>query len=152
MNFFKRLFTNAERTDLIECPRCLGKGSVDINDIKRLGRQAYWSTGKCAYCLGKRQVAPEMPSQIAPDNVYLVADLSWDERQQLLDGSIKAERIKERFQERFDAHVADIRAIHAETGFTAEEIADQYFKPMLRGKYQQQREVVIMNIDAVLKG
>ena len=32
------------------CPRCLGKGFVDLNDIKRLDREGDWGQGYCRYC------------------------------------------------------------------------------------------------------
>lgn len=32
------------------CPRCLGKGFVDLNDIQRLAREGYWGQGYCRYC------------------------------------------------------------------------------------------------------
>ena len=32
------------------CPRCLGKGFVDLNDIKRLDRENEWDQGYCRYC------------------------------------------------------------------------------------------------------
>jgi len=32
------------------CPRCLGKGFVDLNDIKRLDREKEWGQGYCRYC------------------------------------------------------------------------------------------------------
>jgi hypothetical protein len=32
------------------CPRCLGKGFVDLNDIKRLDRKKDWGQGYCRYC------------------------------------------------------------------------------------------------------
>jgi DnaJ-class molecular chaperone len=34
------------------CPRCVGKGFVDDNDIKRLGKERTWSPGVCGFCKG----------------------------------------------------------------------------------------------------
>jgi hypothetical protein len=34
------------------CPRCVGKGYVDDNDIKRLGRERTWQSGSCGFCRG----------------------------------------------------------------------------------------------------
>ncbi len=38
------------------CPRCLGKGFVDSNDIKRLGQERTWHPDKCGYCKGNGYV------------------------------------------------------------------------------------------------
>ena len=41
---------------IITCPRCLGKGEVDIEDIQRLLMEEYWSPGDCGYCEGVGKV------------------------------------------------------------------------------------------------
>jgi hypothetical protein len=38
------------------CPRCYGKGFVDLNDIKRLGKEQGWGQGFCRYCDGEGKV------------------------------------------------------------------------------------------------
>lgn len=38
------------------CPRCYGKGFVDLNDIKRLGMEQEWGQGFCRYCEGEGEV------------------------------------------------------------------------------------------------
>jgi len=38
------------------CPRCYGKGFVDLNDIKRLGMEQERGQGFCQYCEGKGEV------------------------------------------------------------------------------------------------
>jgi hypothetical protein len=43
MNILKRFFGRSANLD--ECPRCLGKGHVDMNDIVRLGQELKWSRG-----------------------------------------------------------------------------------------------------------
>ena len=37
----------------MNCPTCIGKGFVDLNDIKRLGKEDEWEQGYCRYCRGK---------------------------------------------------------------------------------------------------
>lgn len=39
--------------DEMFCPRCVGKGFVDLNDIKRLDREDVWGMGYCRYCDGQ---------------------------------------------------------------------------------------------------
>ncbi len=34
------------------CPRCVGKGFVDENDIKRLKSGYNWTSGVCGFCKG----------------------------------------------------------------------------------------------------
>lgn len=34
------------------CPNCVGKGFVDDNDIKRLGKERTWTSSKCGFCKG----------------------------------------------------------------------------------------------------
>ena len=44
-------------SNLIDCPRCLGKGHVDLQDIKRLRRELFWEPGPhCAYCDGNKDL------------------------------------------------------------------------------------------------
>lgn len=70
----------------IECPRCLGKGHVDQQDIERLERNLYWLPGKCAYCKGRGRVPPDMPETVKPDLAYLSLDLPSWERRRLIKG------------------------------------------------------------------
>lgn len=63
MIFLKRLL--AFFSGSIQCPRCLGKGHVDENDIKRLQRELTWLPGTCAYCDGKRKVNRKILSRVA---------------------------------------------------------------------------------------
>lgn len=34
----------------MKCPRCLGKGYVDRDDIRRLGMSGKWGPGPCRVC------------------------------------------------------------------------------------------------------
>lgn len=37
---------------IITCPRCLGKGIVEVEDIERLSMKLFWQPGECRYCEG----------------------------------------------------------------------------------------------------
>lgn len=37
---------------IITCPRCLGKGTVEAEDIERLSMKLFWEPGECQYCEG----------------------------------------------------------------------------------------------------
>lgn len=68
------IFNLFKRSD-IECPRCLGKGFVDWEDIIRLNRQLKWVPAPCAYCDAAGKVHEEMLSKVAVDCMYLTIDL-----------------------------------------------------------------------------
>ena len=68
------IFNLFKRSD-IECPRCLGKGFVDWEDIVRLNRQLKWVPAPCAYCDAAGKVHEEMLSKVAVDCMYLTIDL-----------------------------------------------------------------------------
>lgn len=48
------------------CPRCLGKGFVDLNDIKRLGKEEDWIQGCCKYCDGNGEVIKGKTTLLSP--------------------------------------------------------------------------------------
>jgi serine/threonine protein kinase len=52
---------------MVVCPRCLGKGVVDENDIKRLQREFQWHPGNCAYCDGVGKVTQEKSVSVPAD-------------------------------------------------------------------------------------
>ena len=45
-----------DNVGLLTCPRCLGKGIVDTDDIKRLECEDIWLPGTCLYCDGTGKV------------------------------------------------------------------------------------------------
>ena len=53
-------------TEFMICPRCVGKGFVDKNDITRLGMEGSWSQGYCRYCDGKGKVDVGKTKRINP--------------------------------------------------------------------------------------
>ena len=67
-----------KRSDyLIDCPRCLGKGHVDLQDIKRLRRELFWEPGPhCAYCDGKKVVELEFATNINADDWFITSDVN----------------------------------------------------------------------------
>ena len=48
------------------CPRCYGKGFVDLNDIKRLGMEGVWEQGYCRYCDGEGEVKKGQTKELNP--------------------------------------------------------------------------------------
>ncbi|MEW5677246.1 hypothetical protein ABGT15_13105 [Flavobacterium enshiense] len=86
MNLINKLFNKPK----VDCPRCLGKGNVDWDDIKRLGQELKWLPGECAYCNATGKVTSEMLSKISVDNMYLTTDITQDERQKLINNDSDA--------------------------------------------------------------
>jgi hypothetical protein len=62
--------SNRDKT-MTTCPRCLGKGHVTFEDIKRLGREEQWGEGKCAYCNGKGSVEKEKVLRVDPSDLSI---------------------------------------------------------------------------------
>lgn len=87
MGFFSRLFRKADPSNQITCPRCLGKGHVDQDDIIRLNQQGKWRTGTCAYCKGTGEVNKEILAKVAPDARHLTTDLTEKERDAVVNAT-----------------------------------------------------------------
>ena len=73
--WWTRLFKRTNTSTAITCPRCLGKGHVDEDDIIRLNRQGKWRPGACAYCSGSGKVDNELLSRVPADARYLTTNL-----------------------------------------------------------------------------
>lgn len=54
------------RGKTMTCPRCIGKGFVDLNDIKRLGKEEDWIQGCCKYCDGNGEVIKGKTTLLSP--------------------------------------------------------------------------------------
>jgi len=109
-----------------ECPRCLGKGHVDMGDITRLGKELKWLPGPCAYCGGKGKVKAQMISRVNPGITYLTTDLEKDERQRLLNGE---EEVLERAaynDSQYDVFIKQIEYLYYMGRMDAETITDFY--------------------------
>lgn len=107
MNFLKQ-FLNP----LKECPRCLGKGNVDWNDINRLNQELKWIPGPCAYCDGKGKINPKLELHTAADSTYLTTNLSIDERKKIINGDRDALERGKRFEENLDHFINQISFLH----------------------------------------
>lgn len=74
------------KNKLIDCPRCLGKGHVDKQDVIRLRRIFYWMPGPhCAFCNGLKRVELSFASRFNADDWYITSDLSLEEYQKYID-------------------------------------------------------------------
>ena len=85
MGFFSRLFKKIKTPGQLICPRCLGKGHVDLKDIIRLKKEEEWMAGTCAYCNGFGNIGEDMLSKVPVDAAVLTTDLSESERKDFIN-------------------------------------------------------------------
>ena len=155
MNFFARLFKPTSPTTLLECPRCLGKGHVDHDDIKRLEQQLKWIPGKCAYCNGQGKVPEDMISSVPANETFLTNNLSEAERNRVIN---RDRNTLNRMQQRdatADRMIRQIRELHFTEGLSAEEIAEVLYRKSYRmsnmGKVaEEQRKGLVEYIKKVI--
>jgi len=75
------------KSKIIDCPRCLGKGHVNKQDIKRLRREFFWVEGPhCAYCDGKKHVNFDFANKVNADEWFLCSDGDKEEMRKFLNG------------------------------------------------------------------
>ena len=84
---------------MIDCPRCLGKGIVDVEDIQRLKKEVFWAPGKCAYCNAIGKVPPGRTEQLSVDFEYLTTDLQSWERHKVINGNVDALKRADEYKE-----------------------------------------------------
>ena len=85
MSFFSRLLKKIKTPVLLICPRCLGKGHVDRDDIIRLKQVGKWGIGTCAYCNGSGNIDQDMLGKVPVDASYLTSNLSESERSAIIN-------------------------------------------------------------------
>lgn len=122
MTFFNFLFKNSD----LECPRCLGKGFVGPEDIRRLNKQLKWAPGPCAYCDASGKVTEELLSKVAVDTTYLTIDLPESEIEKIKNGdkeTIEKGKLQELFIDNLILYIED-QYLH--NNMDAESIADLY--------------------------
>lgn len=122
MNFIKKLFDQSK----IQCPRCLGKGHVDWDDIKRLNKELKWIPGKCAYCNGGGNVGSNMVSQVPVDTTYLSINLSEEERIRLIHQEQGAWARAQQHEDKVDGFLKQVVYLHKTGNLNATQIADFY--------------------------
>jgi hypothetical protein len=134
----------------IECPRCLGKGHVDSDDIKRLKKELQWLPGECAYCNGKGKVAPGLISRVNVDATYLTIDKSPKERKKLLHGDRKA-LLRAKHQENERNHfINEVEFLHFGKNMNAHEIVDYYLKANADMPESEKQEL-LLDINKVIR-
>lgn len=153
MSLFGSLF--GKKTSPIQCPRCLGKGHVDSDDIKRLNKELKWQPGSCAYCEGRGKVDPDMLNKVAVDEAYLTTDLSKEERQRVIDNDAEALERGRIFDAETNRFIREINFLHYIGKLDAEKISEFYllarFVENLDEKmYEQEKKELIDYINRVI--
>ncbi|WP_042278775.1 hypothetical protein [Nonlabens tegetincola] len=125
MNFIKEIFNKKK----IDCPRCLGKGNVDWEDIKRLNKELKWRPGKCAYCNGKGKINESFENKVAVDTTYLTSDLNKDERNRIISGNEQALLRGILFEKKTDDFINQVEFLKSRGNLSAKEITEFYLIP-----------------------
>jgi hypothetical protein len=154
MSFFSRLFGNEKNT--IECPRCLGKGHVDRDDIKRLKQELKWAPGSCAYCNGKGKVTPEMVEKLAVDTTYLTNNLSLEDRQKIFDNDPETVRRLRLRSAAMDNFIQQVLYLHNTNRLAPDKIAEFFLLPdaaalKARGRYEKEMENLVDFINRAIE-
>ncbi|MEW7278999.1 hypothetical protein ABW636_10430 [Aquimarina sp. 2201CG1-2-11] len=138
MNFIREIF-NKNR---INCPRCLGKGDVDWEDIKRLNKRLKWRPGKCAYCNGKGKVSKSFENKVAVDTTYLTSDLNNDERNKILKGDKQALSRGILSEKRADDFIEQVKFLNLKGNLTVKEIIEFYLIPENKISAEEKEELM----------
>lgn len=125
MSLFSRLFKKPNQ----ECPRCLGKGNVDWEDIKRLKKELKWLPAKCAYCNGIGKIHSTPASKSLVDNTYLTIERSSSERKELLKSEEDALHRSKLYDEFLDEMIMEIEHRYFVDRMSIEEIVEELSKP-----------------------
>lgn len=148
MNFLNRIF----RSNMVDCPRCLAKGTVNVEDIKRLKNELFWAPGKCAYCNGIGKIPHDRIEKVSADFEYLTIDLPQVERNKVINGDRDSlERAKE-FKEVIQKFIKEIEHLYYIENKEPSEIADHLFNKQGQHVYSTfEKQETIVYIETVIK-
>jgi hypothetical protein len=134
------------------CPRCLGKGNVDVSDIKRLKMELYWREGKCAYCGGSGRVLPSIKATIRADMAYLTTDISRGERLRLLNKDEESLKKAHDFETQTELIIKEIEHLYFIDNLSQEQIAIFFLeKYQVTNAVGDQRKEMIDYINKVIQ-
>lgn len=137
---------------MVDCPRCLGKGKVDQEDIIRLKKELYWAPGKCAYCNGIGKVPPGRIETLSADFEYLTTDLPSWERLKVVNGDPDALKRAKEFRETVDGMIEEIERLYYIENKEPGDIADYFFHKQQQLVYSAtEKQAAIEYIERVIK-
>lgn len=147
MNLINKLFN----TSKVNCPRCLGKGNVDSEDIKRLKKELFWLPGKCAYCNGSGKINSEMLTKVSVDNSYLTIDITQVERKKLINNNPDAVKRANHFENEVDGFIKQVEYLHFVANLDASKIADFYLIPKTNNEISpNEKEDLCRHIELII--
>jgi hypothetical protein len=150
MSLLNRIF--GKNQTFKECPRCLGKGKVDWNDIRRLNRELKWIPGTCAYCEGTGKVDNKIESNVPVDASYLVINLAEDERKRILNGNPDAIERGKQHEDRVESFINQIAYLHFERYLTPLEIAKFFLKGDENlDSYESEKQILVEYAERVIQ-
>jgi hypothetical protein len=151
MSFLDRFFKRSN--DQVTCPRCLGKGHVDENDIKRLKKEMQWLPGSCAYCNGLKTVDADLVNKVPVDLSYLTTELSAAERRKLKSKDEGAMQRASNHDATINEFVAQVVQLYFVENLEVEEIADHFLqpKPVSASENKQYQQVKNSLMDYIAK-
>lgn len=148
MTIFKLLFKKSK----LKCPRCLGKGFVDWEDIHRLKNQLKWTPAPCAYCNASGKTSQEMLSKVAVDYTYLTIDLPESVMEKIKEGdkeTLEKGRIREVF---LDNLIKYAEYHYVNNQMNAESITDLYLcTEDENALFSLERENLILYIERIIE-
>lgn len=137
---------------MVDCPRCLGKGKVDLDDIKRLKKELFWRPGKCAYCNGVGKVPPDRIEKLSADFEYLTTDLPSWERYKVINGDGEALQRASEYKELVQKIIQEIEHLYYIENKEPNEIADHLFHQQDRNVYSEPgKQEIVSYIEKVIK-
>ena len=148
MNFLNKLFN----TKKVDCARCLGKGNVDWDDIKRLKMELKWLPSSCAYCAGKGKVKSDMESKIAVDTTYLTTNLNDEERKLLLNNDPESLKRAHHLDIQMDDFIKQVEYLHFNGKMDSQKITEFYLLPNIEiGTSEAEKEELEEYIQRIIK-
>ena len=137
---------------MVDCPRCLGKGEVDLEDIKRLKKELFWMPGKCACCNGLGKVPPDRIEKLNVDFEYLTTDLPSWERHKVINGDRDALKRANEYKEVVQKIVEKIEHMYYIENKEPDEIANHLFYWSGQREYSEsEKQRIIDYVDQVIK-
>ena len=147
MSFLNRIF----RSNMVKCPRCLGKGEVDNEDIKRLKKELFWVPGKCAYCNGNGKIPRDRIEKVSVDFEYLTTDLPSWERHKVINQDAEALKRADTFKEFVLDLIQDIERLYYIENMESSQIADHLLEQhSQQGGTGLERQEIIEYIENVI--
>ncbi len=148
MNLINRIF----RRNMVDCPRCLAKGMVDLEDIKRLKKELFWAPGKCADCNGIGKVPPDRPEKVSTDFEYLTTDLPSWERHKVINGDKDALKRADEFKDLIQNIFEKIEYLYYIENKEPSEIAEHIFHKQGRQVFSQSEKQELTDyVEKVIK-